>query len=177
MKHLTIAFCVFILIACKKDDSKTETSVIGIWKSSSFIMCDENSTGEPLPYDLNDDGIKNTDFTKEIKGCYEYTFDFMANGNFHLEIKSSPMDNMSGEYDINRCDTQYLKGTWETNTNSTMLYINFTEGFDGSISERWNRFKETINSKIELKDKELVIQNFPHEYYDDFLFKLTFTKD
>ena len=169
-----IAFCVFILISCKKDDSKTEPSVIGIWKTSSFIMCDENGTGEPLPYDLNDDGIKNTDFTKEIEGCYEYTFDFMANGNFHVEIKSSPIDRY-GEYDINICDTQYLKGTWEKNTNSTMLYLNFTEGIDNSIT--FNHFKETINSKFELIDNKLVLQNFPHEYYDDFLFKLTFAKN
>ena len=166
MKYLMIVLCVVLFTTCKKDESKTEKSIIGTWKSTKVTTS--------VPIDINKDGIKNTDYLKEVKGCWEYTFDFLENGNLHLKIKYSPEDEY-GNVDINECFPEDLIGTWEVNDSSTKLYIQFTEGFN--YGSTMNIFHDPINAGVSISDNQLFINEFPDEIWDDWTYKIELTKE
>lgn len=165
MKYLTIVLCVLLFTTCKKDESKTEKSIIGTWKSIKV------TTSEPI--DLNEDGIKNTDYLKEIKGCWEYTFDFLSDGSLHLEIKSSPKGEY-GEIITSECYPWDMTGTWEVNATTTKLYFELTKG----ISQIYltSNFRGAQNTSITMSDNTLTINNFPDEW-DDWTYKIELKKE
>jgi hypothetical protein len=76
---------------------------------------------------------------------------------------------------VTECESQLLNGTWEANDSSTKLYIQFTEGFSDNSS--LNPLKSPISTNIELTNTQLVIQEFPQEYWFKLLYKIQLSKN
>ncbi len=163
-----IQFILFLLIAlsCSKDNAKDSKTIIGTWKSVSFTS--------NVPIDYNEDGIKNTDFTKEIQGCYEHTFYFLSNGSLKMETKEAPRADFGKYVNVNVCESHVLDGTWEINDSSTKLFIEFTDGFYYSAS--MNRLADPLSIDITLENDKLILAEFPNEYWDDLICKIELKK-